>query len=115
MKLRNLTPHPVTITADGGSVHVPPEGGSRPRVDEVREVTEPVSVEGLSVPTVRVVGGCAVDVPEPVAGTLFMVSRMVAAACPGRSDLLVPYDLVRDEAGRVVACRSLARIGSSAR
>ncbi|MGH4014474.1 MAG: hypothetical protein ACRDSL_11245 [Pseudonocardiaceae bacterium] len=109
MKLRNLTPHPLTIITDAGSVHLMPEPGIRPRVDEARTVTEPVFVEEMAVPTVRVVGGGAVDLPEPVPGTLFVVSRVIAETCPGRTDLLVPYDLVRDESGRVVACRCLAR------
>lgn len=114
MTLRNLTPHPVTIITDVGSVHLPPEPGTRPHIDEIREATEPVFVEGLPVPTVRVVGGSAVDLPEPKPGTLFVVSRVIAEACPERTDLLVPYDLVRDETGRVIACRSLARIAIAA-
>lgn len=114
MTLRNLTPHPVTIITDTGSVHLLPEPGTRPRIDDVREVTEPVLVEGVPVPTVRVVGGPAVDLPEPEPGTLFVVSRVIAEACPDRTDLLVPDDLVRDGTGRVVGCRSLARITTAA-
>lgn len=114
MTLRNFTSHPVTIITDAGSVHLPPEPGPRPHIDEIRESTEPVFVEGLPVPTVRVAGGSAVDLPEPEPGTLFVVSRVIAEARPDRTDLLVPYDLVRDDAGRVIACRSLARMAIAA-
>ncbi|MGQ0775180.1 MAG: hypothetical protein ACT4NY_12295 [Pseudonocardiales bacterium] len=110
MKLHNLTPHPVTIITDAGSVHLPSEPGCTLQVEETQEVTEPVFVEGLPVPTVRVIGGSAVDLPEPAPDTLFVVSRVIAEARPDRTDLLVPYDLVRDAAGRVIACRSLARM-----
>lgn len=115
MKLRNLTPHPVTIITDAGSVDLMPEPGIRPRVDETRTAAEPVTVEGIPVPVVRVVGGVVADLPEPAPGTLLVVSRVVAETCPDRADLLVPYDLVRDEAGRVVACRCLARFATAAR
>lgn len=77
-------------------------------------MTEPVLVEGMRVPTVRLVAGPAVDLPEPEIGTLFIVSRVIAEACPDRADLLVPDNLVRDGAGRVVGCRSLARITTAA-
>ncbi|HEU0089324.1 MAG TPA: hypothetical protein VFQ77_17045 [Pseudonocardiaceae bacterium] len=112
MRLRNLTPHPVTITTGSGSVYLAPEPDTRPQVDEVVEMREPVLVEGLSVPIVQVAVGVLVGLPEPAPDTLLMVSRVVAEARPERTDLLVPYDLVRDEAGRVVACRCLARISS---
>jgi hypothetical protein len=114
MTLRNLTPHSVTIITDTGSVYLPPEPGIRPWVDETHTDAEPVFVDAVPVPTVRVVGGAAVDLPEPVPGTLLIVSRVIAEACPDRTDLLVPYDLVRDEAGQVVGCRRLARIALAA-
>jgi hypothetical protein len=115
MRLRNLTPHPVTITTDSGSVRCPPESGSPPRIDEVPEPTEPVLIDGLRVPTVRVSGGPVIGLPEPVPGTLLLVSRVVAEASPERADLVVPYELVRDEDGRVLACRSLGRFSPRVR
>ena len=108
--LRNLTPHPVTIITEIGSVQLLPEPGPRPHIDEMREITGHVFVEDMPVPTVRITAGSAVDLPEPEPNTLLIVSRVIAEARPDRTDLLVPYDLVRDEAGRVVACRSLARV-----
>lgn len=44
---------------------------------------------------------------EPV---LFIVSRVVAEAAKDRDDLLIPDDVARDEEGRVIGCRALARI-----
>jgi hypothetical protein len=115
MKLRNLTPHPVTITTDTGSVHCAPESGPQPRLDEVRQTAEPVVIDGLRVPMARVSGGPVAGLPEPTPDTLLLVSRLVAEASPGRTDLVVPYDLLRDEAGRVLGCQSLARISASKR
>lgn len=43
--------------------------------------------------------------------TLLIVSRLVAEACPERDDLVVPDDTVRDDAGRIIGCRALARVG----
>jgi hypothetical protein len=39
----------------------------------------------------------------------YIVSAMVRAALPDRKDLLVPSQQVRDDAGRVVGCKTLGR------
>ena len=39
----------------------------------------------------------------------FVLSRVVKTALPDRDDLVVPDELVRDDAGRVVGCRRLSR------
>ncbi len=44
---------------------------------------------------------------EPV---FFIVSRVVAEAMRDRGDLLIPDDAIRDEKGRIVGCRALARV-----
>lgn len=36
----------------------------------------------------------------------YIVSRMVANALPNRKDLLVPNELVRDDQGNIIGCRS---------
>jgi hypothetical protein len=115
MRLRNLTPHPVTISTDAGSVHCPAESGARPRIDEAPEAAEPLIIDGVRVPTVRISGGPVVGLPDPAPGTLLLVSRIVAEAARGRTDLVVPYDLIRDDAGRVIGCRSLGRVTAEVR
>ena len=48
--------------------------------------------------------------PEPKKDTYYVVSALVAGACKNRDDLVVPNDIVRDEKGRIIGCRSLAKI-----
>lgn len=49
--------------------------------------------------------------PEPQEGTIFIVSALVAQALRGvRDDLVIPDDTVRDEQGRIIGCKSFARV-----
>jgi hypothetical protein len=48
--------------------------------------------------------------PEPSRGTLYIVSSVVQAALPNRTDLVSPHDIMRDADGVVVGCRALARV-----
>jgi hypothetical protein len=48
--------------------------------------------------------------PEPKENTYYIVSALVAGACKNRDDLVVPNDTVRDDQGRIIGCRSLAKI-----
>lgn len=42
-------------------------------------------------------------------GTYYIVSQLVKSALPERKDLLVPAEVVRDEKGNIVGCKSLGR------
>jgi hypothetical protein len=52
--------------------------------------------------------GEPIGLPAPVRGIVLVVSRPVADMLR-RADLVFPDDEVRDAAGRIVACRALAR------
>ena len=52
--------------------------------------------------------GKTTDLPEKVEGVYLIVSRMILEANKDRDDLLVPNELVRDETGNIVGCKSLA-------
>ncbi len=109
MRVRNLTPHPVHLQApDGAEVTIPPEGVV-PRVRETSAPAGAVDVEGTAIPVVSVRRVGVVGLPEPEPGVLLIVSSLVAEAA-GRDDLVVPYDLIRDDQGRVVGARALARV-----
>ncbi len=109
MRVRNLTPHPVILQApDGAEVTIPPEGVV-PRVRETSAPAGAVEVEGVTIPLVTLRRSEVEGLPEPEPGTLLIVSSLVAEAA-GREDLVVPYDLVRDDQGRVVGARALARV-----
>ena len=59
------------------------------------------------VPLAVVAYGEVTGLPDPAPGVVVVVSAMVRAACPDRADLASPGEPVRDEAGRVIGCRSL--------
>jgi hypothetical protein len=48
--------------------------------------------------------------PEAEPDTLLLVSRIVADAgkAQGRTDLVVPHDIMRDDKGVIIGCKSLA-------
>lgn len=87
MKIRNYTPHTITLAGDTRTV-LPSEGIAR--------------VDGLPL-------GPVVGLPNPRPGTLYVVSVIVAERLPERDDLRVPGEQIRDEQGRIIGCRSLLR------
>lgn len=118
MRIINLCPHAIDLLLpDGRGLVIPPaERPARVAVhrDGVEERRlEPDGEGPITVPVSCSHYGEVVDLPEPSAGVCYVVSYPVAYACAGRDDLLVPDDLVRDERGVVVACRSLTRIATA--
>jgi hypothetical protein len=127
MELRNLTPHEVTIrVGDDESpdavVTLPPSGVVARAKELTREddrvTIRMVSDDGQSfslihIPVVQVAYGPPVDLPDPEPGVGYVVSHITveAARQAGRttSDLYTTTDFVRDDMGRIVACRALAR------
>lgn len=107
MELVNLTPHPVKILDGNGEVIFEAEGcGKPPRAKEVREEIDIVR----GIPVNRVYHGGVEGLPEPDGETGYIVSRIIAEACPRRTDLYVPDETVRDEQGRIIGCRALAEV-----
>ena len=108
-KLVNLTPHPVVLIRDGGAIEIPPSGV----VPRLREIVEDTGDTVEGVPIVRKGYGEIQGLPDPEPDTYYIVSALVAQAARarglGRDDLLIPDDLVRDEQGRVIGARRLAR------
>lgn len=110
MRVVNLTPHEVKIVDGGNNVVAvfPSDGVARASqhdmlVDEIN-----------SIPVVETEFGEVLGLPEPTEGTVFIVSRITveAARAQGLStdDLLVTSGAVRDDQGRIVGCRALARL-----
>ena len=107
MKIKNCTPHPIDIwDAAGGRIM-----RTIPRSDVVvrlRETNEHIGeADGITIS--RTTYGEAVDLPEEDPDTLLIVSVLVKSALPERHDLVVPVELVRDDEGHIVGCRSLGR------
>lgn len=110
MLIRNLTPHVVTIRTDAGSMDIEPVGVV-PRVGQETVPLGAVDVDGFLVPIARSRATDVVDLPPPVDGTLLVVSRVLAEACPDRDDLVVPDGLLRDDQGRVTGATRLSAVG----
>jgi hypothetical protein len=129
-ELINLTPHEVVLVSpdSGEPIMTVPKSGHVARV-WVQILQTGETIHGLPVvesqPSDRVtldppmwVGTPCLDerqiytLPEESNGVRYIVSGMVLSAAPGRSDLLAPGDIVRDEQGRVVGCKSLIKGGA---
>lgn len=97
----NLTPHEIvlrgiTLTSAG----VARCETSALKVDEVN---------GIAIN--RRIFGQVSGLPEPQDDVFYIVSAIVAQAVRGlRNDCLVVDETIRDEAGRIVGCKSLARV-----
>ena len=102
-EIRNFTPHPINIIGiDGEEIATfQPEGLVR-----LQAVTETAG-NHAGIPLSRTVFGKPEGLPEAEEGTLLIVSQIVKSALPDRLDLVVPAEVVRDKAGRIVGCRSL--------
>ena len=96
----NLTPHTINVILPTGlTVSYPSEGSARVSVTS----TNFGSHEGT--PLSRQVYGAVEGLPEAQEGVLFVVSSLVRAAFPHRTDVASPGELVRNEAGQPICCR----------
>lgn len=107
MKLINLTPHAINfVDGDGNAVlTVAPSG------DLARVSSQTVTIgdcDGIPITTTWF--GAVVGLPDRQDGTGFIVSSLVAQRVPDRDDVFIPSDSVRDDAGRIIGCRSLGRV-----
>jgi hypothetical protein len=109
LTLINLTTHPVIVYAGDRSVASWPPSGGFARLEEVLDGKGSLATDQGEVPGVRIrYSERVADLPEPRAGTAYIVSRVLAAAV-ARDDLYFPYDEVRDADGRIVGCRALGQ------
>lgn len=108
-KIINLTPHSINVIGDDNSVAITIEAsGNVARCSQTIDIVDSIELNNVAIPISSSSYGEVVDLPAPQDNTYYIVSRLVMSACPNRQDLLVPNDLVRDDAGRVIGCRSLA-------
>ena len=118
MKLVNLTDHVVNVTAtDGKTYSFPPrpkaQGGSA-RLDEIKTPAGKALVDfaaQFDVASVSYGEVTGLPDPDPTGGTGYIVSRLLAEACPERGDLYFPLGLVRGTAGQPAYARRLGRAG----
>ena len=97
----NLTPHSIILCGKT----IEPSGLARCETSLIK-IGE---VNGIAIN--RRSFGEVYGLPEPEADTYYIVSAIVAQAVRGlRNDCLVVDETIRDEAGRIVGCKSLARV-----
>lgn len=122
-RLVNLTPHVINIVLPSGAVCDVPVSGQVARCSQTETHLFDLQLSwfdlqlaGVSpfawveIPVTGQQFGEVVDLPAPQADTFYIVSRLVASACPDRDDLLVPGPLVRNDEGQPVGCRGLSRV-----
>lgn len=112
MRVRNLTPHSLTIHLPDGSVREIPAEGIIPRLTEVTEVVEPVD----GIPVVRTVFGDVVGWPSDVGpNDVVLVNSLIGDHVAEKLRLTVyspdtgPASAVRDPQGRIIGVRRLRR------
>jgi hypothetical protein len=102
--LVNLTPHNINIVHGFETLTIPSTGLAR-----CEETVEIIGFVDDFIPVVKKSYGKVTGLPEAKEGIWLIVSLLVAQAA-GRDDVLAIGDIVRDGEGRIVGCRSLARV-----
>lgn len=103
----NGTPHTINVVIDY-------KNGERDIIEFESDLIIRVSAQTIPVGTLqgytltKTVFGEVEGLPEYEQGTYYIVSQLVKSACPNRIDLLVPNELVRNEQGKIIGCRSFS-------
>lgn len=97
MKFINLTSHTINETTTGQSI---PASG---RVARAKSSTIKVN-ECNGVPIYESTFGTIEGLPEPIEGVIYIVSALALNAIEGRTDVVAPGNLQRDEHGQPVGC-----------
>ena len=106
----NCTPHDVNLVTESGENITFERSGIIPRLTEQQQKISSVNSEGIEIDIMKKAFLEPEGLPEPQENTIFIVSALVAGACKNRDDLVIPNDIVRDETGRIVGCKNLAKI-----
>lgn len=59
---------------------------------------------------IRKTYGEVVGLPDPIEGTIYIVSALVAQLTKDRNDLYLPGNIVRDSRGKIIGCLNLCKI-----
>ncbi len=110
-KIKNLTPHEVTLVGEDGKVIAtfPSEGVLRLPQTTLRVGTLKVDGDGIEIPVTKTTFGGIDQLPPKEEGTIYIVSALTCQAAPDRDDFFIPDQTVRDEHGRIIGCRALSR------
>ena len=114
-KFVNLTPHTINLVVgdkNPTTLNIPPSG-MLARVEEARVLLRMeehlINGEVVGVPIIAKKFGEVYGLPNPEAGTIYIVSALVATAAK-RDDTMCPGDPIRDTEGRVIGCAALCAV-----
>ena len=107
MKIKNLTPHALNFPEVQDGMTISPE--TQPARVSVH--TEDAGFSVNKIPVTENIYGQVENLPdyEEEPHTIYIVSLLVAQASPGRKDLFIVNETIRDENGRIVGARSIAQ------
>lgn len=108
-KIVNLTPHSINLLVDDKEIVIPPSG-TIARAETERRQIDTIKIDGANISINKTVFGDVVGLPDPKPDTIFVVSMLVAQAVPHRDDVFIVDDTVRDDKGRIVGAKALARV-----
>ncbi len=106
MKFLNYTPHPIVVLDENDNVIATIESSGEARCQQIDGDTEVVGP--FKVKRRRYGNVSALPVPDP-RGAIYIVSQLVAQACPGRHDLVWPGDVKREN-GVIVGCYNFCKL-----
>lgn len=109
MHIINLTPHAINFVGEDGKVFLSVPSSGVARAAATRSKVGEIQANGGIIPINTTTFEEVRDLPEPQPDTIYVVSALTAQAAPERSDLYITDDAVRDDAGRIIGCRALAR------
>ena len=118
MRIRNLTPHEVNVYSESGDILLGSyESEGIARVSVVTHpqcsLLEDNEAGSLFIPVVERHWGKVEGLPEPEEGVVNLISSLVLAQVPNRTDCYAPDtgpdSVLRDEKGRIIGVRRLTR------
>lgn len=109
VELVNLTNHDVTVLDDNNDeiIDIPPSGDvARCKTDTKYKTS--ITYQASKLPLTKTRMNEVLNLPEPEDGKIYIVSLIVAAVASDRDDLVIPDELVKNDDGYVIGCRSLS-------
>ena len=107
MKFLNLTPHPLKIYDELGTEVLSLMPAENMRTPRVMQTNDCIGTIG-KVPLFQPQFGAVSNLPPPVEGFTYIVSRMVRQAVKGRPDVVCPGPAIRDDLGNIKGARGLS-------
>ena len=105
-----MTPHAISLLDKENRVVAVLQSEGIARAASTRLQTGSIRIGDAEVPVNQTSFGDVTGLPEPMEGHAYVVSVLTAQAVAGREDVFITDDAVRDDAGRIIGCRALARV-----